>query len=98
MNGLDATEPNTEKRVAVISFCYLHFTTLFFFWKKPKIMIELNIWLKNVNTYIYNLDVLSTVPGATDLGLHQMDRDHSLRPSRGDKKHTKKIPTWRKAA
>ena len=71
-----------------------------FFWggKKTKTMIVLKIWLKNVNTYIYDLDVLSTVPGATDLGLHQMDTDHSPCPSRGDKKHTKKIPTCHKAA
>ena len=71
--------------------------SLFFFWKKPKTMIVLKIGLKNVNTYIYNLGVLSTVPGATDLGLHQMDTDHSPCPSRGDKKHTK-IPTCHKAA
>ena len=84
--------------LCVFFFCYVHFTTLyFFFWKKPKTMIVLKIGLKNVNTYIYNLGVLSTVPGATDLGLHQMDTDHSLCPSRGDKKHTK-IPTCHKAA
>ena len=80
----------------VVVMCIL--PLFIFFGGGTKTMIVLKIWLKNVNTYIYDLDVLSTVPGATDLGLHQMDTDHSPCPSRGDKKHTKKIPTCHKAA